>query len=70
MELLPYHKYLDKIVHKHHQQIIQKITPINTDSKLHIKIITDCTREFTLMQFSFAEQICHGKCINFYMQNA
>ena len=36
--LLPYHKYRCKTEHQHHQQIIQKITPVDTESKLHNKI--------------------------------
>ena len=36
--LLPYHKYRCKTEHQHYQQIIQKITPVDTESKLHNKI--------------------------------
>lgn len=53
MELLPYHQYKQNTKHKHCQQIIQKITRLDTDSKLHIKIITDCIRGLLWCNFIF-----------------
>ena len=55
--LLPYHKYRCKTEHQHYQQIIQKITPVDTESKLHNKIYNRLHESINLMQFYFAEQI-------------
>lgn len=57
MELLPYHKYRCKTEHKHHQQIIQKITRVDTEPKNSYKNYNRLHWRFTLMQFSFSEQI-------------
>ena len=55
--LLPCHKYRCKTEHQHHQQIIQKITPVDTESKLHYKIINRLHESFDMMQLLFTEQI-------------
>lgn len=68
MEMLPYHKYQCKTVHKHQQQIINKITPVDTESKTTYKIHNRLHWRFTLMQFSFAEQI-YQKRIQFLCAN-
>ena len=55
--LLPCHEYRCKTGHKHHQQMIQKITPVDTESKLHNKIYNRLHLKHAPIQLLFTEQI-------------